>query len=161
MKTIADKITELGGELAGPASSKEIAHLESRLNITLPEELRTLLRKHNGSLNETKDGIWRFWPCAEITTYQVYRGRDDFHPNDNALQKMNLSATTDTLPSSRLILFADALIDLPTYGVFHLPGHPYHGMVFDTSMGILSALSFGDWIAAFIDRGENCLLLPD
>lgn len=65
------------------------------------------------------------------------------------------------MPGSRVILFADSLIDAPSYGIFHSPGHRYDGIVFDCSMGHLSALSFNKWIAAFLDHGEDGLLFPE
>jgi len=60
-----------------------------------------------------------------------------------------------------LILFADAMIDLPTYGVFLAPGERFHGMVFDTSCRYLSAQSFDDWVVMFIARGEDSLLIQE
>lgn len=141
MKTIADKITELGGELAPPADQSEITQLEARIGLSLPDGLRDLLRQHNGSLKETDEAIWRFWPCAEITSHRHYRNQDEFRPDNNNLRARDSSARALTLPGSNLILFADSLIDAPTYGVFHSSGHRYDGMVFDTSMGHLSATS--------------------
>lgn len=161
MKTIADKVADLGGELAPPASSGDIAELEARLGFSLPESLLALLSKHNGSLKETDEAIWRFWPCAEITTHRDYRNQDEFSPDNSALCKATPSAGAVALPGSNLILFADSMIDLPTYGVFHSPGHRYHGRVFDASLGYLSAFSFGEWIAAFIDHGEDGLLIAE
>ena len=161
MKTIADKIAELGGELAPAASSSEIAQLEARIGYALPIGLVDLLKRHNGSVKETDEAIWRFWPCSEIKTHSDYRGSGDFCPDNNDLRTIDSSARAVRLPGSRVILFADALIDAPTYGIFHSPGHRYDGFVFDCSMGYLSAESFEDWIAAFIDHGEDGLLFPE
>ena len=161
MKTISDKIAELGGELAPPADSNEIVQLEARIGISLPEGLRELLRQHNGSLKDTDNAMWRFWPCDEITTHSRYRSQDEFCPDKNDLRTIDPLARTVKLPGSNLILFVDSLIDAPTYGVFHLPGHPYDDFVFDTSYNYISARSFDDWIAMFIERGEEGLLFPE
>ncbi len=158
MKTIADKIAELGGELGTPASADEIAELEARLGFSLPEGLLGLLRGHNGSTKDTDDAMWRFWPCAEITTHHEYRGEADFTPDTNDLRALEPSVSRVSLSGRNLILFADSLIDAPTYGVFHSPGHRWHGAVFDASNGYLSAQSWDDWVATFIDRGEDGLL---
>ena len=161
MKTFAEKVSEMGGELAPPASLSEISQLENRLRLSLPSALSDLLFQHNGSLTETDDAIWRFWPCSEITSYQEYADCDQFCPDNNYLRELDSTARAVTLPASKLILFADALIDAPTYGVFHDLGHQFDGVVFDISFGPVSARSFPDWIAAFIDHGEDGLLVLD
>src|SRR5687768_4528640 len=58
---IAKKLLSLGDELAGPASESEIIQVERRLAATLPAELKSFLRQHNGSVKETDEGLWRFW----------------------------------------------------------------------------------------------------
>lgn len=162
MKSIADKIAELGGELAPPSDPTEIAQLEARLGYPLPSGFREFLSQHNGSAKETDDAIWRFWPCSEITTYSVYRNDGIFSPaNGDHLRTIDPSAWSVTLPGSRLILFADSMIDAPTYGIFHFPGHPFDGVVFDCSMDYLSARNFDEWVAAFVDHGEDGLLFPE
>lgn len=161
MKTIADKIVELGGTLRNPASEAEVAMVESRLGVSLPNRLRDFLLHHDGSATETEDGIWRFWPCSEITTHSAYRNAGDFIPDNNDLRSINPSVQSVRLRGDRLILFADAMIDLPTYGVYMAPGEPFHGMVFDASCRYLSALSFDEWVEMFISRGEEALLIQD
>ena len=161
MKTLAEKVLEMGGELAPPASLSEISQLESRLGISLPSALSDLLFQHNGSLNETDEAIWRFWPCSEITSYQEFADCDHFCPDNNYLRELDPTARAVTIPASKLILFADALIDAPTYGVFHDLGHQFDGVVFDISFGSVSARCFGDWISAFIGHGEDGLLMLD
>jgi hypothetical protein len=158
MKTISDKITELGGELGPPASADDIAQLEARLGFSLPKGLLELLRCHNGSTKDTDDAMWRFWPCAEITTHSEYRGKADFIPDNNHLRLLDSSSSRVSLSGRNLILFADSLIDLPTYGLFHSPGHRWHGAVFDASNGYLSARNWDEWVATFIERGEDGLL---
>jgi len=32
--------------------------------------------------------MWRFWPCAEITTHSEYRGESDFTPANNDLRRL-------------------------------------------------------------------------
>mgnify|MGYP001803915096 CR=1 FL=1 len=155
MKTIAEKITELGGELAPPASANVVAQLEARLGLPLPTGLSGFLRNHNGSTKETDDSMWRFWPCAEITSFQAYHGENNFTPDNNDLRALDPSASSVTLPGRNLILFSDSLIGAPPYGVFHLPGHRWDGTVFDISNGYLSAASWIEWVAAFIERAED------
>lgn len=161
VKTISDKIAELGGELGPPASVDEVAELEARLGFSLPKGLLELLMSHNGSTRDKDDALWRFWPCAEITTHREYRGEADFTPDNNDLRALDPSASRVLLAGQNLILFADTLIDAPTYGVFHSPGHQWHGAVFDTSNGYLSARNWDEWAAAFVDRGEDGLLFPE
>lgn len=158
MRTIADKIAELGGKLAPPASADEIAQLEARIGCPLPAGLLELLRNHNGSAEETYDAMWRFWSCAEITTHDEYRAEAEFTPDHNSLRSLVPSEAPVSLPGRNLILFADSLIDAPTYGIFHSPGHRWHGVVFDASNGYISAWNWEDWVAAFLDHGEDGLL---
>jgi len=160
MNTISDKITELGGQLAPPACASEIAQLEVKLGYSLPEGLHQFLKLHNGSVKETDLGIWKFWPCSEITTYSEYRGSHELPLDHNDLRSIAPHLSDIHLSGSRIILFADAMIDAPTYGLFRSPGHICDGMVFDCSIGYLSAKSFADWIAAFIEHGKDGLLLP-
>ncbi|HEY8961651.1 MAG TPA: SMI1/KNR4 family protein [Luteolibacter sp.] len=154
---IAKKLLSLGGELAGPASESEVIQVERRLAATLPIELKNFLRQHNGSSKETDEGLWRFWSCAEISSHADYRGVPFFDLNE--IEK-DLIQMVGRLPGERLILFSDAMIDLPTYGVFLLPGHPCDGWVFDSGYGYVSARSFTEWVTAFTDHGEEGLLLP-
>jgi hypothetical protein len=155
MTTIADRIAQLGGELAPPADPHEIAHLEARIGISLPEYLRHFLGRHNGSLKTTEEVSWNFFSCQEIATYSQYRNQDTFFPDNNSLREIDHLAKAVALPGSNLILFVDALIDAPTYGVLHLPGHRYDGMVFDASYGSLSATSFDEWIASFVASNDD------
>jgi hypothetical protein len=161
MKTIADKIVELGGTLRNPASEAEVAMVESRLGVSLPDRLRDFLLHHDGSATETEDGIWRFWPCSEITTHSAYRQTGDFIPDNNDLRLLDPSVHSVRLRGDRLILFSDAMIDLPTYGVYLAPGERYDGMVFDTSCRYLSAQSFDEWVEMFIARGEDAVLIHE
>jgi hypothetical protein len=154
---IAKKLLSLGGELAGPASESEIIQVERRLAATLPVELKSFLRQHNGSVKETDDGRWLFWPCAEITSHAHYRGEPFFDLDDI---EVDLIRKVGPLPGDRLMLFADSMIDLPTYGVLLQPGHPCDGWVFDCSHGYVSAQSFTEWVTVFVDRGEEGLLIP-
>lgn len=161
MPTIADKIVQLGGTLSGPASIEEVEMVESRLEVSLPVQLRNFLLHHNGSATETDEGIWRFWPCSEITTHAEYRQTGDFIPDNNGLRLLDPSIHSVRLRGDRLILFSDAMIDLPTYGVYLSPGERFHGMVFDTSCGYLSAQTFDDWVEMFVTRGEESVLFPE
>ncbi|QTN32867.1 SMI1/KNR4 family protein [Akkermansiaceae bacterium] len=159
MKSLADKVSELGGKLAPPASEDQIANLEAKLGYTIPTELRTYLSKHNGCSEETDEAIWNFWPCAKISSYGDYRDEDEFLPDNNWLRMIDPSAREIKLPASRVILFADSLIEAPTYGLYHSPGCRFDGIVFDTTYGSISALSLGYWLDDFIDHGEEGLLL--
>jgi hypothetical protein len=158
MDSIAKKLLSLGGELAGPASESEIIQVERRLAATLPAELKSFLRQHNGSAKETEEGLWLFWPCTEITSHANCRGEPFFDLDDDI--EADLIRKVGPLPGDRLILFADSMIQLPTYGVLLQPGHPCDGWVFDCSIGCVSARSFADWVTAFTDHGEEGLLLP-
>jgi len=157
VNSIAKKLLSLGGELVGPASESEITQVERRLAATLPVELKSFLRQHNGSVKETDEVRWRFWPCAEITSHAHYRGEPFFNLDDI---EVDLIRKVGPLPGDRLILFADSLIDLPTCCVLLLSGHPCDGWVFDCSNGYVSARSFAEWVVAFADRGEEGLLIP-
>lgn len=159
VRTIAEKIVDLGGKLSGPASVDEVEKVESRLGVSLPVQLRNFLLQHNGSTTETDEGIWKFWPCSEITTHSEYRQTEDFIPDITDLRLLDPSLHAVRLRGDRLILFADAMIDLPTYGVYLSPNEPFHGMVFDTSCRHLSAQSFDVWTEMFITRGEDALLI--
>jgi hypothetical protein len=161
MKSIADKIVELGGTLRKPASEAEVAMVESKLGVLLPDRLRDFLLRHDGSATETDEGIWRFWPCSEITTHSEYRETGDFIPNNGDLRLLDTSLDSVRLRADRLILFADAMIELPTYGVYLAPGERFHGMVFDTSCRYLSAQTFDEWVEMFIARGEDAVLMQE
>ncbi len=159
VNNICDKIIELGGELGPPASADDIVKLEARLGFSLPEGLLELLRCHNGSTKYTDDAMWRFWSCAGITTHREYRGKADFIMYFDDLSLLDSSSSRVSFSGKNLILFADTLFDLPTYGLFHSPGHRWHGAVFDASNGYLSARNWDEWVDFFIERGEDCLLL--
>ena len=159
MKTIADKIAELGGKLAPPALEHEIANLEERLGYTLPPQFRNFLFQHNGCSKKTDEAIWNFWPCAKIASYSEYRDKEEFLPDNNWLRMIDPSVREVRLMASRVILFADSLIEAPTYGLYHAPGRRFDGIVFDATYGTISALSFNVWISDFIDHGEDGFLL--
>lgn len=159
MKTLADKIAELGGKLAPPALEYEIANLEERLGYTLPSQFRDLLVQHNGCSEETDEAIWNFWPCAKIASYSEYTDKEEFLPDNNWLRMIDPSAREVRLMASKVILFADSLIEAPTYGLYHAPGCRFDGIVFDATYGTISALSLNVWISDFIDHGEDGFLL--
>lgn len=158
MNPLAQKIIQLKGALAGGASREEIAEIEERLQSVLPKELREFLLLHNGTVEDTDEGVWRFWPCAEITSSQAYRGRDECVIDHEDLSPLGVTESEARLPASRLILFADALVDAATYGVFLEPGHPWDGMVFDEANGYFSARNMEEWIQAFMSQAESALI---
>jgi hypothetical protein len=150
--TLAGKITQLGGLLADPASVVDIENVETRLDISLPLELRTFLLQHDGTTEMSDIGMWSFWSCLEITNYTLHTGRNHFTAFENNPNQ------TIQLPGDRLILFADAMIHAPVYAVYLAPGETYHGSVFELLCGSISAHSFKDWTNLFINRGEDGLI---
>ena len=80
-------------------------------------------------------------------------------PDRSVRSLIDPAGGTRRLAGTKLLLFADVLIDLPTYGIYLDEGHPCDGMVFDTSMGYLSAYSLGEWMEVFSERAEETLLL--
>ena len=159
MHPIAEKIRKLGGELRPPASEHQIADIESRLGISLPASLRSFLLQHNGTSRETDEGIWNFWPCENITSYTDYRGKTDFFPDTIDKRFIDNEKNPLRLNGHSLILFADALIELPLYGMYLDPQSPFHCFVFDADYGYLSAESFDLWVKFFIKDGEHGLLI--
>jgi|694.fasta_scaffold07776_12 hypothetical protein len=159
MHPIAEKIRNLGGELRPPASQHQIAAIESLLGISLPTSFRSFLLQHNGTSRETDAGIWNFWPCENFTSYAAYRGKTDFFPDTIDKRFIDNENLPMRLNGQSLILFADALIELPLYGMYLDPQSPFHGFVFDADHGYLSAESFDLWVTLFIKDGEHGLLI--
>lgn len=150
--TLAGKITQLGGLLADSASVEDIEKVETRLGISLPFELRKFLLQHDGTTQMSDIGMWSFWSCLEITNYTQHTGKKHFsafgnEPNQNI-----------QIPGDRLILFADAMIHAPVYGIYVAPGETYHGCIFELICGSISAHSFKDWTNLFINGGEDGLI---
>jgi hypothetical protein len=150
--SIAEKITQLGGKLADPASVENIEKVETRLGISLPFELRTFLLQHDGTTEMTDNGMWTFWSCSEITSYTLHTGKKHFSVFENNPNQ------TIQLSGDRLILFADAMIHAPIYGIYLAPREPYHGCVFELICSSISAHTFTDWTNLFINRGEDGLI---
>jgi hypothetical protein len=148
--TIAEKITQLGGHLADPATDEEIEATEKRLRLILPTKLREFLLQNNGTIRESDQAMWSFWPCSEIIPYSQYdKTEESFYP----LQLENEALVK--LRGDRLILFADAMLHAPVYAVYLSPEDPYHEAVFELITNTLSAKSFGEWIDLFLNRGEE------
>jgi hypothetical protein len=159
MHPIADKILHLGGELRTAASEYQIADVESRLEISLPASLISFLLQHNGTSRVTDEGIWNFWTCENITSFAAYRGKIDFCPDTIDKRFVDSEKRSIRLNGHSLILFADALIELPLYGIYLDPQSSFHGFVFDADHGYLSAESFDHWVSLFIKDGEHGLLI--
>lgn len=159
MNLLAQKIIQLKGTLAGGASPREIVEVEERLQAVLPKELKEFLLLHNGTMEDTDEGVWRFWPCAEITSSQAYRGQEERVIDYSELSLLGVEGSEVKLPASRLILFADAMVDAATYGVFVSPGHPWDGMIFDDANGYVSARNMEEWIRAFVEQAESGLII--
>jgi hypothetical protein len=147
--TIAQKITQLGGHLSEPASAENIEITEKRLDISLPIELREFLLQHNGTTEMSDIGMWSFWSCSEITNYSQNTGKKYFTAVSNIPAELR---------GDRLILFADAMIHAPVYGVYLAPGEPYHGSVFELTGQTVSANTFSEWIDLFLARAEDAVL---
>jgi hypothetical protein len=150
--SLAGKITQLGGLLADPASVEDIEKVETRLGITLPFELRTFLIQHDGTTQMSDIGMWSFWSCLEITNYTQHTGKKHFSAFGNE-PNQNIQLLGD-----RLILFADAMMHAPVYGIYVAPGETYHGCIFELICGSISAHSFKDWTNLFINGGEDGLI---
>lgn len=152
--TIAEKMIQLGGHLADPATPEEIDRTEKRLGVSLPVELKNFLLKHNGTIRESEQAMWSFWPCSQIIPYSIYDKKEEsfcpFHSENETPVKLR---------RDRLILFADAMIHAPVYAVYISPGDPYHEAVFELIANTLSAKSFGEWIDLFVNRGQDGVLV--
>lgn len=153
-----DKFIGLGGRLAPPVGPADVLRLEQRIGLPLPDGLRNLLGRHNGSLGPSDEGYWRFWSCDEIDTCAGSGGVRDFVPDNNDLRRLDPSVRGVVLPAANVILFADVLIEAAVYGWFHCPGHRFDGVIFDVTTGLVSAMCFEQWMAEFIARGEHSLI---
>ncbi len=154
MHSIAQKIVTLGRAPVGPASVQMVNELEQSLGVCFPEEFRAFLHQHDGSGDYSDEGFWRFWPCSEITNYSDFREQGFFVPDHNDIRKVLPTASNLTFLGSRMIVFADALIDAPSYGMYLDDGHPCDQWIFDVSYGSLSALSFKEWSDTFVTTDD-------
>lgn len=155
VKGVIEKVREMGGELAGPASVEDIAALEIRLEVSLPDELRNFLKLHNGSERDTDLWMWRFWPCEEIRIEKVrwvLRNEED-------LAGLGASQEPVSLSNGSFLYFADALVEAAIYAVYIEPGHLCHGMVMDPINREISAANLTEWGEKFVrNAGEDVFL---
>ncbi|MBK1856607.1 SMI1/KNR4 family protein [Verrucomicrobiaceae bacterium 5K15] len=148
----------MDGKLAEPASLETVNELERSLGVTFPDSYRGFLGQHDGSETETDDAIWRFWPCSEIKSYTEYREKGFFIPDHNDIRNILPSVKNLTFLGHRMIVFADALIDAPSYGMYLDEGHVCHNWIFDISYGYVSAISFDEWSKIFVEQAEYGLI---
>lgn len=157
--TISEKLCGWKTELAPAASATQVAEAERKLGVLLPCLLKEFLLEHNGTAKHSPEWMWYFWPIEEMASFSEYRGKESFVPELTWLPETLQKGGELRLDGSKLICFADVLIEAPLYGVFLEPGHRCYGMVFDVDFGTLSSFSFEEWVAMFLERGEDVVLL--
>jgi len=113
MKTIADRVAQIGSELGEPASPEIILEVEHRLGVELPLELKEFLLIYNGATAGSEGCWWKFWSCSEIATYAQHCETEEFFADANDLRKIDPSVYGPKFDGNRLILFADVFISLP------------------------------------------------
>jgi len=107
MKTthkLAELVRNLGGVLHSPCSDEQISIAEKRLGFSLPESMREFYRHTNGA--SIHDNLWEFFTLEELAMHNSYRHEPpaEIHCRGGG-----------NLRSRSLMIFADVMIDAPSY----------------------------------------------
>jgi hypothetical protein len=96
--------------------------------------------------------MWYFWPLCDVRSLR----------GDGLIaERFEIEGTKLSLDPARVILFADVLIDAPSYGFFFDPRSEYHGWVFgsDGAGNFISAKSMDEFFSKFFKHHEDVLLV--
>lgn len=122
MKTnqkLVDLVRAQGGDLRSPCSDSEIALAEGRLGFSLPESMRQFYKLTNGA--SIHENMWEFFSLDDLAMHHIYR--------HNAVATIQCRGGR-TLRSQSLMIFADVMIDAPSYWLCVDPDEPEFQQVY-------------------------------
>ena len=122
MKTnqkLVDLVRAQGGDLHPPCGESEILLAEKRLGFSLPESMREFYRHTNGA--SIHDNLWEFFSLENLAMHNTYR-----HKAPTTIQCRGEC----TLQSRSLMVFADVMIDAPSYWLCIDPDEPEFQQVY-------------------------------
>jgi len=110
---LVELVRELGGEVNPPCSESEITLAEKRLGFSIPESMSEFYRYTNGA--SIHDNLWEFFSLDHLAMHSTYR-----HKPEATIQCRGGSV----LRSNSLMIFADVMIDAPSYWLCVDPDAP-------------------------------------
>lgn len=122
MKTtlkLVELVRDLGGVLYSPCSDEQISLAEKRLGFSLPESMREFYRYTNGA--SIHDNMWEFFTLEDLAMHNFYR-----HEPPVEIQCRN----EGSLRSRSLMIFADVMIDAPSYWLCVDPSEPQFQQIY-------------------------------
>ncbi len=139
MNLVADLLAKLGAQLNPPATEAAVQSLEAKFGCRLPTDLRKFYLAHNGFVSPMDESMWDWWPIERLTSLAEHFGADSSSFVDTASHRF----------FSRVLVFADALIEAPLYGILLEPADNRHGCVYAFQCGVPKSV-------AAIDDKSGC-----
>jgi hypothetical protein len=129
---LSETLCRLGATLNSAAPESAVLKLEHELGSPLPSELREFYLANNGYAAPMDESMWDWWPVERLASFSHH-------------YSLTQSSWSDGGASfgffSKLVLFADALIECPVYGVLLDSSSSLHGHVYGIQADVPSSFA--------------------